>query len=104
MAVLKSGNIVEQGRHSELMGRPDGAYATLLKLQMTASRQRPDATEDQTSGDTAAATADDVVDVRPPATEEVHAPFAVRCMCCMWYIVSTLQYQKGRAGTAGRTS
>ena len=33
---MREGNIVEQGSHSELITRPDGAYATLVGLQMSA--------------------------------------------------------------------
>ena len=38
-AVVKQGEIVEQGRHADLVQIPDGAYATLVRLQ--ASAQRP---------------------------------------------------------------
>ena len=33
LAVMKCGEIVEQGSHQELMQRPGGAYATLVRLQ-----------------------------------------------------------------------
>ena len=32
-AVVRAGAIVESGSHAELMARPDGAYATLVRLQ-----------------------------------------------------------------------
>ena len=32
-AVVKAGAIIESGSHWELLARPDGAYATLVKLQ-----------------------------------------------------------------------
>ena len=32
-AVVRAGAIVESGSHGELMARPNGAYATLVKLQ-----------------------------------------------------------------------
>lgn len=39
-AVLQKGSIAELGSHSELIERPNGAYATLLKLQMRAAAQQ----------------------------------------------------------------
>ena len=35
-AVMKHGQVVEQGSHAELMRRPGGTYATLIKLQAAA--------------------------------------------------------------------
>lgn len=35
-AVMKQGEIVEQGSHRELMQNPQGAYATLVRLQASA--------------------------------------------------------------------
>lgn len=37
-AVMKHGQVVEQGSHAELMRRPGGAYAALIKLQAAARR------------------------------------------------------------------
>ena len=37
-AVMKHGQVVEQGSHAELERRPGGAYATLIKLQPAARR------------------------------------------------------------------
>ncbi|KAH7846544.1 hypothetical protein Vadar_015190 [Vaccinium darrowii] len=34
IAVIQDGRIVEQGSHSELLSRPEGAYSGLLKLQL----------------------------------------------------------------------
>lgn len=36
LTVVREGKIVEQGSHSELIARPEGAYATLVGLQMSA--------------------------------------------------------------------
>jgi ATP-binding cassette, subfamily B (MDR/TAP), member 1 len=33
IAVVQDGRIVEQGSHSELVSRPEGAYSRLLELQ-----------------------------------------------------------------------
>eukprot|EP00891_Asterochloris_glomerata_P005017 jgi/Astpho2/5017/Aster-05951 len=38
IAVMKHGQVVEQGSHAELMRRPGGAYAALIKLQAAARR------------------------------------------------------------------
>ena len=65
VAVLSGGNIVEQGRHSELMDRPSGAYATLLQLQMQAQRKTQDGPKTGSVEDAAAA--DDVVIITSPA-------------------------------------
>ncbi len=35
-AVVGKGKIVEQGNHAELVARPNGAYATLVRLQQSA--------------------------------------------------------------------
>ena len=35
-AVMKHGQVVEQGSHAELMCRSGGAYATLIELQAAA--------------------------------------------------------------------
>ena len=35
---MKHGQVVEQGSHAELMRRPGGTYATLIKLQAAARR------------------------------------------------------------------
>lgn len=40
-AVVREGKIVEQGTHSELIEKPDGAYATLVGLQMSALGVQP---------------------------------------------------------------
>ena len=73
--MLKGGNIVEQGNHNELLSRPDGAYATLLKLQMTAQKQAgPDAKQAGAPQDAIAAD-DDIKIV--PAAEQV--PAVVSC-------------------------
>ncbi|KAL2611668.1 hypothetical protein R1flu_023360 [Riccia fluitans] len=37
IGVVKNGIIVEQGRHEDLITRPDGAYASLVKLHMSSS-------------------------------------------------------------------
>ncbi|KAG6544499.1 hypothetical protein Mapa_014137 [Marchantia paleacea] len=37
IGVVKNGIIVEQGRHEELIARPNGAYASLVKLHMSTS-------------------------------------------------------------------
>lgn len=34
IAVVQRGAIVEEGRHEELMARPNGAYAALVRLQV----------------------------------------------------------------------
>ena len=34
--MVKEGQIVEQGSHSQLIARPEGAYSTLVGLQMRA--------------------------------------------------------------------
>ncbi len=39
--VLEAGQIVEQGRHDELLARPDGAYARLYALQLFDRRKEP---------------------------------------------------------------
>ena len=36
--MVKGGEIVEHGSHAELEGKPAGAYATLLKLQLQAQK------------------------------------------------------------------
>lgn len=37
IAVIKSGMVIEQGRHDELMGVKEGAYATLVKLHISSA-------------------------------------------------------------------
>lgn len=44
-AVLKNGEIVEQGSHAQLISRPTGAYSTLLKLQLAAQDEAHDSME-----------------------------------------------------------
>jgi len=34
--VIKEGNVVEQGRHEELIQNPDGAYSSLIRRQLEA--------------------------------------------------------------------
>ena len=41
-AVVRQGETVEQGSHAELIARPDGAYATLVRLQASAQNQDAD--------------------------------------------------------------
>jgi subfamily B ATP-binding cassette protein MsbA len=41
IVVLEGGQIVEQGRHDELLARPDGAYARLYALQLFDRRKEP---------------------------------------------------------------
>ena len=38
-AVVRQGEIVEQGTHADLILRPNGAYATLVRLQASAQHQ-----------------------------------------------------------------
>jgi hypothetical protein len=38
--VVRDGQIVEQGSHSELISRPEGAYSVLVGLQMRALRSK----------------------------------------------------------------
>ena len=38
-AVVRQGKIVEQGTHADLILRPNGAYATLVRLQASAQHQ-----------------------------------------------------------------
>lgn len=39
VAVVKQGEIVEQGTHADLILKPNGAYATLVRLQASAQHQ-----------------------------------------------------------------
>ena len=50
-AVVRQGEIVEQGSHAELIARPDGAYATLVRLQASAQNHDADSNH-QLSEDT----------------------------------------------------
>ena len=71
MAVLSGGNIVEQGSHSQLIGRTNGAYSTLLKLQVSAQRQQEEAPKfKEAAGSPAAADAaeDEVIVVEEVQT------------------------------------
>lgn len=45
-AVVRQGEIVEQGSHGELIQIPNGAYATLVRLQASAHRH-PDLQQKQ---------------------------------------------------------
>ncbi|KAA6419418.1 MAG: ATP-binding cassette transporter [Trebouxia sp. A1-2] len=42
IAVVRQGEIVEQGTHSDLILKPNGAYATLVRLQASAQHQAAD--------------------------------------------------------------
>ncbi|KAL0036182.1 hypothetical protein WJX79_007336 [Trebouxia sp. C0005] len=42
IAVVRQGEIVEQGNHSDLILKPNGAYATLVRLQASAQHQAAD--------------------------------------------------------------
>ncbi len=48
---MKEGKVVEQGTHPELVDRPNGAYATLVKLQVSAEQQNPKEAEAKTYSD-----------------------------------------------------
>ena len=39
---MRQGEIVEQGSHADLIAKPDGAYATLVRLQASAQNQDAD--------------------------------------------------------------
>jgi ABC-type microcin C transport system duplicated ATPase subunit YejF len=41
-AVVRQGEIVEQGTHADLILKPNGAYATLVRLQASAQHQAAD--------------------------------------------------------------
>ena len=84
--MLQGGDIAELGRHSDLIGRPGGAYSTLLKLQMTAARQEEQA-KGGMEGDESAAHApdpDQTPAVAVPADDSVGPgcqKFAGDCIC-----------------------
>lgn len=42
IAVVRAGEVVEQGSHAELIANPTGAYTTLVKLQMQAAEKAKD--------------------------------------------------------------
>ena len=73
-AVLKGGNIVESGSHNELVDRPGGTYATLLKLQMTAQRQQEDEVAEE------ALDADEPV-IFSAAADQATAPVSEKKVC-----------------------
>jgi ATP-binding cassette subfamily B (MDR/TAP) protein 1 len=52
IAVVQEGKIVEKGTHDELITRPDGAYAALVRLQeMAANKDKKDNRPSRTSFD-----------------------------------------------------
>ena len=74
-AVVRQGEIVEQGSHGELIQIPNGAYATLVRLQ--ASAQDPALQQKQQPIDEQLQHSADPEVLRKAVSSQVHRPFAM---------------------------